>query len=189
MASEGAVEGSRFSEVEVATGVGAVVNSTRWALTYVGGERRVQVVVLKEAAGEMAVWIREPRRLAGVTWVEVAVRAIARGHDAVEMVEAEAEAGMGTEEAVVRVVAQGQRLEVVVEGEAKGVSSWAGAVGEAAREVAAGVEGTGGAGAVGVRQMEVGLEVVGVEEVPMSVEVVKVASLPGTCARSKQRQS
>lgn len=188
MASEGAVEGSRFSEVEVATGVGAILNSTRWALTYVGGERRVQVVVLKEAVGEMTVWIREPRRLAGVTWVEAAVRAIARGHDAVEMAEVEAEAGMGTGEAVVRVVAQGQRLEVV-EGEAKGVSSWAGAVGEAAREVAAGVEGTGGAGAVGVRQMEVGLEVVGVEEVPMSVEVVKVASLPGTCARSKQRQS
>lgn len=65
MAKAGAVEGNTFSGE---MGVGAVLNSTRWALTRVTVARGVVVVVvLKEEAGEMAVWIGEPRGHAVVT--------------------------------------------------------------------------------------------------------------------------
>ena len=169
----GVVEGNTFSGVVVAMGVGAVLNSTRWALGHLKAARRVEVAVLKEVVEEMVVWIGEPRGHAVVTWVEVAVRTIARGHGQVEMAEVEVETGV-----VVKVVVRGQRSG---EGEAKGVSRSVGAVEEVMREAAE--------AGVGVHLKGVVPGVVAAAAVPRSVEVVGVATLPATTARSARTQS
>ena len=177
----GVVEGNTFSGVVVAMGVGAVLNSTRWALGHLKAARRVEVAVLKEVVEEMVVWIGEPRGHAVVTWVEVAVRTIARGHGQVEMAEVEVETGV-----VVKVVVRGQRSG---EGEAKGVSRSVGAVEEVMREAAVGAVETEAEAGVGVHLKGVVPGVVAAAAVPRSVEVVGVATLPATTARSARTQS
>lgn len=133
--------------------------------------------ILREAVGEMAVWIGEPKGHAVVTRVEVAVRVIARGHDREGLV-------------VVAVVVQVQRSRETGEAEARRVLNSETAV-EAAREAAA-VEVVNEAEAgVGVGAPRTGAVpgAVEVEEVPMSAEAAEVATLRATSARSTQTQS
>lgn len=185
MAKAEAVEGNTFSEVGVVMQVGTALNSTRWVLTYVRVERRMEVVVLREAAGEMAAWIGEPRGHAVVTWVEVAVRTIARGHDR-EGLAVAVGVMLGV---MVVVVVQVQRLREAGEAEARGVSNSEAAVEAAAREAVA-VEVVSEAEA-GVEAPQTGavLGVVEVAEVPTSAEAGEVATLRATSARSTQTQS
>ena len=176
MATAGVVGGNRFSGVGAETGVGAVLNSTRWAPTYVRVERRV------EAVEEMTVYV-EPRGHAVVMWVE-GVKAIARGRDRAKL------AAVATVMAGVVVMVVVQRQQSGEVAAAKGVSSSVEAVEEAAREAAAAAEAESAAGAgVEARRTEAALGVVEVEEVPTSVVAAAVATPPAMSARSTQTQS